>query len=1070
MLFCEFLALCRHKLLAINALASPSKPYICQIVVIRQGFMTYKKINNISGWVVCAIACIVYLLTKEKSASFWDCGEFLSTAYKQEVPHSPGAPLFSMIGRIFTLFGGDKDAAALVNTMSALASGFTILFLFWSITHFARRIVQYRGGALDMGNIVAIMGAGAVGALAYTFSDTFWFSAVEGEVYALSSFLTALVFWAILKWEESLRDSNADGEGGSAHNRRYADRWIIFIAYVLGLSIGVHLLNLLAIPAIVMVYYFHRYKVSTMGTVVAFFVGCIVTGVVQYGIIQGIPILASKSDLFFNGMGLPFNMGILIFFILFVSLVVYLMRWAKKNNRYGVHLALLSSLFIMLGYSSFVQVIIRSNADVPIDMTNPDNALSLIKYLQREQYGNTPLMFGPYYNVSSRTGPESQKEGKMEYWMNRKTGKYEELGPGRGEYVWPAEYVKFFPRIWDMNDPRHVQYYQEYLGLGKDDEPTGGDNMYFFINYQMIQMYWRYFMWNYVGRQNDIQNLSGEADHSNWISGIGPIDRMFGHGDTNKLPKGIRDSRVRNELYGLPFILGLIGLFFHIKHDKRNALIVGLLFFFTGAAIVIYLNNVPLQPRERDYAYAGSMYAFAIWIGLGVLQIRDWFSKIGAMPSAAAATLICLLAVPTLMAAKEWDDHDRSRKTLAPDSGRNFLESCEKNAILFTEGDNDTYPLWYLQEIEHVRTDVRVINLSLLGIDWYIDQLHYKTNDAPAVPMRWTSEKYRGQNRDVLPVAGAGPALSLDSAIDNFCNDALARPNRNGEATNFLQTRNLYINAGGSGDSAKRINFTVGGDYLMKNDLAILNIISANFGKRPIYFSTTVDPKHYEGLKNYCVQEGLIFKLTSQFTAGVAENKARSPFNVDKTMDLFMKTFKFGGAERKDVYFDQPNRRMLDIMKNSVASFAESLVAGGRKEDAIKVLDHTMKNISEESYPIGIGQEDISLIYIANAYLEAGAKDKARAIHKKMVQYIKDYREFATTTSGTRQERLQADVKECIDRYAYAISIAMRSDMEYAKELDAEFKALSGGQSVIQQMMMQQQQAQQQAQQQQPIQ
>ena len=1020
--------------------------------------MNYRKINNITGWVVCIIACAVYMLTKEKSASFWDCGEFLSSAYLQEVPHSPGAPLFSMIGRLFTLFGGDKDAAALINTMSALASGFTILFLFWSITHFARRIMQKRGSDLsDTGNILAVMGAGAVGALAYTFSDTFWFSAVEGEVYALSSFLTALVFWAILKWEESLRDSE-----DRPNARRYADRWIIFIAYIMGLSIGVHLLNLLAIPAIVMVYYFHRYKVSVRGTIIAFFVGCVVTGLVQYGIIQGIPILASKSDLFFvNSVGLPFNTGILIFFILFVALAVFVMRWAKNNGHYGTHLAILSSLFIIIGYSSFVQVIIRSNADVPIDMTNPDNALSLIKYLQREQYGNTPLLRGPYFSVSSETRAESMTDGKMEYWMDRKEGKYQELGEGRGEYVWPSDYMHFFPRMWDMNDPRHVQYYRDFADLGEGESPSGADNMRFFIKYQMIQMYWRYFLWNYVGRQNDTQNLSGEPDASNWLSGINFIDKMFGHGDSDKLPVGTRDSRVRNELYGLPFILGLLGLFFHWSHDKRNTLIVALLFFFTGAAIVIYLNNVPLQPRERDYAYAGSMYAFAIWIGLGVLQIRDWLKKIGSMPSSAVAAIICLLAVPVLMASKEWDDHDRSRKTLAPDSGSNFLLGCEKNAILFTEGDNDTYPLWYLQEIERVRPDVRVINLSLLGIDWYINQLNCKVNDAPAIAMRWKPEMYRGQNRDYIFIEkGAGAPMALDSVIDFFCSDAPnAKKNYgNGNMLNFLPTRNLYMN-GTYGDSTVRMNFSLAGDAMQKNDLAILNIVAANFGKRPIYFSTTVDSKHYEGLFPYVEQEGLIYKLTNKYTPGVAENRARPPFNGDKSVELFTKTFKWGGAERKDVYFDQPNRRMLNIMKSSAASCADHLVSVGRKEDAIKVLDVTMKNISEASYPIGFGPEDIAQLYIADAYLRAGATAKAEAIHNKMIQYIKDEKEYAETVSGAGRAAKDGDIKDEMDRFAYMIQRAATSDMEYTKKLDDKFKQMFG-QSVLQQMLQQQQQQQ----------
>jgi hypothetical protein len=1014
--------------------------------------MNYRKVNNITGWVVCIIACAVYMLTKEKSASFWDCGEFLSAAYRQEVPHSPGAPMFSMIGRIFTLFGGDKDAASLINTMSALASGFTILFLFWSITHFGRRIIERAGQSLDTGNIIGIMAAGAVGGLAYTFSDTFWFSAVEGEVYALSSFLTAVVFWAILKWEENLRDAE-----GSAAKRSYADRWIILIAYIMGLSIGVHLLNLLAIPAIAMVYYFHRSKVTPKGAVIAFIMGCVLTGVVQYGIIQGIPIMASGFDLFFvNTLGMPFNIGILVFFILFVALLVFIMRWAKKNNYYGVHLAVLSALFILIGYSSFVQVIIRSNADVPIDMTNPDNALSLIKYLQREQYGNTPLLSGPYFTADYRTQSDGQAEGKMDYWMDRKEGKYVEMGESRGDIQWHSDVKKFFPRIWDMNDPRHVSYYKEYLGLTDGDEPTGGDNMRFFINYQMIQMYWRYFLWNYVGRQNDIQNLYGEADNSNWLSGIKFVDKMFGHGDTDTLPNGIKDSRVRNELYGLPFILGILGLIFHLKHDKRNALIVGLLFLFTGAAIVVYLNNVPLQPRERDYAYAGSMYAFAIWIGLGVLQIKDWLGKIGGVPSSLAAGILCLLAVPMLMASKEWDDHDRSRKTLAPATGVNFLAGCDKNAILFTEGDNDTYPLWYMQEIERFRPDIRVINLSLLGIQWYIDQLPNKVNEAPPIDMRWKPESYRGQRSDYLPMVTDNPGtMELGALVDAFTSDdpSQKRQMGGGEFMNVVPTNKVFMRH--PTDSSRNVNFTLPGSALMKNDLAILAILANNYGKRPIYFSTTVDQKHFEGLQPYCEQEGLIFKLTGKFTPGVAENRARPATNTARTYDLFMNTFQWGGAERKDVYFDQPNRRMLMIFRNAAGTLADALVNEGKKDSAIKVLDHVMKNISESSFPIGFAPEDRTLIYISDAYLRAGAKDKADAINQKFFNFIKADKEFSTTVNGGRREMKEKDIQEELQAFGVLIRMVSQTDMEYAKKLDAQFASISGGQSVIQQLEQQ---------------
>jgi hypothetical protein len=996
--------------------------------------MNYKKINNITGWVVCLIACVVYLITKEQSASFWDCGEFLSGSYKLEVVHSPGAPLFLMLGRLFTMFSDGKNAAAAVNTLSALASGFTILFLFWSITHFAKRAFVKRNEEIAGANLFAIMAAGVIGALAYTFSDTFWFSAVEGEVYSMSSFLTAVVFWAILKWEDNLNDDDA-------RSKKFADRWIILIFYIMGLSIGVHLLNLLVIPAIIMVYYFKKYEVTTMGTAIAFIMGCVITGLVQYGVIQGIPILASKFDLtFVNDFGLPFNTGVLVFFIIFVAAVLFAMRWAKQNGHYITHLSLLSMLFIIIGYSSFLQIIIRSNADVPIDMTNPDNSLSLIKYLQREQYGSVPLVFGPDFTSQ----PNGMADGKMDYFKGKE--KYEELGEKSEQYTYDGEETRFFPRVWDRNDPRHVDYYKNYCNLADGEKPSTGDNFGFFLGYQMNMMYWRYFMWNYVGRQNDIQKIMYEADNGNWVSGIPFVDRMFGRGDSNKLPKGVRDSKARNHLYGLPFILGLLGLYFHIKNDKRNAFVVFLLFFFTGAAIVIYLNNVPLQPRERDYAYVGSMYAFALWIGLGVLQLFDWLKGVmGKMPAVATSFIVTLVAVPMLMAAVEWDDHDRSHKTLPPDSARNFLECCEKNAVLFTEGDNDTYPLWYLQEIEGVRTDVRVINISLLGIDWYIDQLQRKINDADAIPMAWKSEDYRGSKRNYAFVVEnkdlVGKPIDLLQELNFVNNDANARPN-NGDNVSYFRGRTMSIKGA---DSASSLVFTLpveNNGALYKNDLAILNIVGKNFDKRPIYFANTIDPKHYEGLYPYLQQEGILFKLTSK-NSGITQVGMPTPVNTAKSYDLYMNKFKFGNANRTDVFYDQTNRRMLNIIRTGAARIADGLLLEGKKKEAIDVLDHCMKNVSESSYLISGTDEDRNMLFIAEAYLRAGAKDKAKAINDKLYQYLRDDIAYSKTISGVSRDVKDQELR----REAQILTMCpqsamMQGDSVYAKELGTKLQEL----------------------------
>jgi hypothetical protein len=953
--------------------------------------MNYNKINNLVGWAVGLIACVVYMMTKEATVSFWDCGEFTAGAAKLEVVHSPGAPLFLMIGRFFVILFGMNNAGLALNTLSAISSGMTILFLFWTITHFAKRIVLNNNEEVSDSNLIKIMGAGVVGALAYTFSDTFWFSAVEAEVYAMSSFLTALVFWAILKWEDRLT---------STHDP-HADRWVVLIAFLMGLSIGVHLLNLLTIPAIVMVYYFKRYKVTMMGTVWAFLIGCVITGVVQYGVIQAVPIIASQMDiLFVNSFGLPFNSGVFFTIIALAALIFVVLRWAKSKGYYFVHLGTLCFMFILVGYSTFFQTIIRSNADVPIDMTNPDNAITLISYLQREQYGKVPLITGPDYNSQ----PIGMKEGKMTYWKGTKS--YEELGEKKDEYEYNSSDLRLFPRIWDGNDPNHANFYKSYLGLTDGDKPSSADNLKFFFGYQVNQMWWRYFCWNYIGRQNDIQNIQGESQNGNWLSGIKPIDKYFGRGDVDKMPDAFKHNRARNELYFLPFILGILGLVYHYKHDKRNTLIVTLLFFFTGLAIVLYLNNTPLQPRERDYAYAGATYAFAIWIGLGVMMVSDWFKKLklGAM-SPAIATVLCLLAVPVLMASKEWDDHDRSQKTLALATAKNYLNSCEPNAILFTEGDNDTYPLWYIQEVEGFRNDVRIVNISLLGIDWYIDQLRYAINKAAPVPILWKPEQYRGEKRNYIQF-DPNNALPADKYVDltevlNYVGqgDIPGRPTASNQfpTKNFsipvnkeLILKNNVLQAGDTSVIADQIQFTAlerGVAY--KNDLAILNIIAANAWKRPIYFANSIDPSHYEGLSEYLQLEGLAYKLVPVRTPGSTPN-APLRINTEKCLDLILNKFEFGNADKGTVHYDQTNRRMLNTPRVLAFQLGEHLLRNNRKEDAIKVLKHVLKMIHEKSYPYMITQEDKTMILLADIAIKAGDKESAKMITDKLMKFTED--------------------------------------------------------------------------------
>jgi hypothetical protein len=1001
--------------------------------------MSYKKLNNITGWAVCIVACLVYLLTMEGTISFWDCGEFAAGAVKLEVVHSPGAPLFLLIGRFFAIIFGSGNEHIAINAVSALSSGFTILFLFWTITHFARRIALRRSddNTVSSNATVAIMASGIIGALAYTFSDTFWFSAVEAEVYAMSSLLTALVFWAILKWEDKVSEGS-----------QVADRWIVFIAFVIGLSIGVHLLNLLTIPAIVMVYYFKKREVTTLGTLIAFAIGCAITGIVQIGVIQYIPKICSAFDVFFvNSLGTPFNFGVYFVLLLLGAISVVLLLVAKKKNKYFLHLGTLSFIFILIGYSSYFQTVIRSNVEVPIDMTNPDNAAALVDYLGRSQYGSIPHLSGPDFTAGS---PISAKEGGMQYWKGEE--KYIELGKKQTDYVYRADKTRIFPRVWDGNSEAHIRYYQNYLGLAKGEDPTAKDNLDFFFGYQVNQMWWRYFCWNYIGRQNDFQNIIGEPQTSNWLSGVKFIDKnIAGRGDVDVAPEMYSESKARNEFYFLPFILGFLGLLFHIQYDKRNAFVVGLLFFFTGLAIVIYLNNTPMQPRERDYAYAGATYAFAIWIGLGMLMVQDWLQKFlkGRMGTYAAFA-ICLLAVPVLMAFKGWDDHDRSDKTLARDTARNYLASLDKNAILFTEGDNDTYPLWYAQEVEGLRTDVRIVNLSLLGIDWYVDQLNNATNDSKPIPMIWKPEDYRG---NYLGQARYVASDRIDANAFYPLTEVLQYLNQTKKAVGptALPIKNFSIpvnkeNIQKSGILAGRdsllqnapdqINFKLPRDYALKNDLAVLNILAANDWKRPIYFANSIDRNHYEGLGEYLELEGLVFKLVPKRTPGSNTQNILS-FNEKKCIDWVLKDLKFGNAHKGTVYYNQTNRRMLNGIRIATFQIAENLIRSGKKKEATQVLDHMMKNIHPGSYPISITQMDNALLFVCDKYIKAGATKQANELADKLIDYTRKQVKYFNTLKKQDQgqnSRTFADTDFCRNGLGYLVQSASINNMKPLSE------------------------------------
>ena len=1007
--------------------------------------MNFNRINNITGWIVCVIACAVYILTAEAGGSLWDCGEFVASCFKLQIPHPPGAPLFVIIGRIFIVLFGDNPmtAAKAVNIMSALSGGFTSLFLFWTITHFARKIYQKTSKVLTGQQVFTIMAAGIVGALAGTFSDSLWYSAVEGEVYAFSSLLTALVFWMILKWEHA-----ADEPG--------ADRWIVLIFYVIGLSIGIHLLNLLTIPAIVMVYYFRRYHFTKWGTFWAFIVGCVITGFVQKFVIQYTITGAGIFDRWFvNGLSLPFFSGFTTYFILLAAVIVIGIRKADKliNNYTGfaiwlaafiflfafpfissvftfllfvgctalaiyaayhnrnkilnfLKLGLWCFAFMLIGYSTYLTTMIRSAANPSVDMYNVDNPMSLTGYLGREQYGDFPLIYGQTFAADVKRNSEGMAVTNVKgYRWQKGDNKYVNIGENI-EYEYEPEDMMFLPRIWDAsNDQGHADYYRSWLGIDKDAKPTYVDNIRWAIGYQIGWMYLRYFGWNFIGKQNDLQGLGSVRD-GNTITGISFVDNLF-YGDQSKMPDTLKKNKANNTLFALPLILGLIGMWYQYKRDQQDFLVAFLLFFFTGFAIVFYLNAAGPQPRERDYAYAGSYYAFAIWIGLGVMMVKEWFQKVMSSQLAGyASAAVCILAVPVIMGFQEWDDHDRSKKTLAPDLARDYLESCAPNAILFTFGDNDTYPLWFAQEVEGVRRDVRVINYSLLGIDWYINQLHYKINDSDPVDILWGPDKTEGDKRNAIyfkpnPNIPQNQYVYLDQVLTQVIgNDDPANTITYGVGNVFntfpvrkfsvpvdtaLVRQNGTVNADDTIVSEMRFEISPNKTVLMKNDLAVLNVIAANKWKRPIYFTA---PFNTLGFAQYLRADGLSYRLVP------VQPKARTTMNDGNVNDEvafknMTEKFKFGNAGTPGVYFDEENRRHLLTIRQAYATVAQSMANDGKKEQAKKLLEKVDKGIDTNNMPYGLVSRDNQQNVVSLALVEAAYSAEYKELGDKILRDVK---------------------------------------------------------------------------------
>jgi hypothetical protein len=892
--------------------------------------MQYKKINNLLGWLCLIIASSTYILTLEPSVSFWDCGEFISCAYRLQIAHQPGYPVFAMLGKMFSLLslGDSTKVAYFMNMGSAIASGVTIMFLFWTITALAKKMLLSKpDDPVHTSNLIVIMGAGLVGALAFTYTDTFWFSAVETIVFALSSMCTAIVFWAILKW-----DAQAD--------EPRSDRWLIFIAYIMGLSIGIHLLNLLTIPAIAMVYFFRRSKkITVKNGIRAFLTGVAILGFVQYGIRGYTVKLAAYFDLFFvNSLGLGFGTGAFFFISLLIAAIVWGILYSIRNKKPKLNLALLCIAFIYFGYGSFAYIPIRAAADPHLNNSHPDNAFTLYGYLNRVQYGENPLLSGPYFDskiIEQKEGEVIYRKGKTQY-------------ENAGRKIDPVyDRTTFLPRMYSTS-PQDVQFYKSWLQMPEDKSPTFIDNLQWMLSWQMSQMYWRYFLWNFVGRYNDSDGQTDPAGiDGNWTSGL--------FDNSKNLPKSVIGGITYTPLYAAPLILGLIGVFYHVKRKKKDALVIFLLFLFTGLAIVLYVNQPSIQPRERDYSYVGSFYAFAIWIGLGVLAIAELIRKaIHAKAAAIASTVIGLLMAPVLLAAKEWKSHDRSTKWVARDMAFDYLISCPANAILFTYGDNDTYPLWYAQEVEGIRPDVRIVNLSLLGTEWYIRQMQKRMNQSAPLPITMPYDKYKEGIRDAIPyndqkIAGS---VELKEVFDFITSDQkqIMLEYQNGEYTNYLPTKNFKITINPDevikngviapdrkNQLAKIMEWQFSPNYITKDNLAMLDILAHNDWKRPICFTITMNNENFIGLQPYLYKEGFIYHLIPLEKDNKIQNQL-SKTNPMIMYDNIMNKFEFGNFKNAR-YLDQQSRSAYyPVMTSTFIDLIQGLIQEGHHDLALKAL------------------------------------------------------------------------------------------------------------------------------------
>ena len=1008
-------------------------------------FKVYSKWNNIIGWLVFAISAFTYLSTIEHTVSLWDCGEFVSCSYKVQVPHPPGAPFFILIYRIATFLAGSnlKLVPIMCNSMSALCSAFGILFLFWTITALAVKVVIKDENNFSLSNLIAILGAGAVGALAYNFSDTYWFSAVEGEVYAMSSLFTALIFWVALKWERRA-------------NEKHALRWIILMFYLVGVVIGIHLLGLLVVPIVFLMYYYKKFKRTTnWGAILATFIGFVGLVIIQYFIIQYLLVFAGKFDLLFvNDFDMPIWSGVIFFICLIAAIIIYLIIWSHKRGKILLNTVMVSIAAIIIGYSSYATSVIRSYANPSIDMNDPQDIFSLIGYVSREQYGDNYLLTGPNYNVWTSEGGYSTEEGETQYRVWK--GKFEEAGH-KNNPVFNPQFTTFFPRMYHQ-EPDKVRGYRFWGGVTEAQEKSNRisfvkNNLQFFWRYQMNYMYWRYFLWNFVGRQNDVQGMFHEPMQGNWISGINFIDEpLAGVGPQKNLPYRYKANMGRNRLYGLPLILGILGMIFQWRRSRKDFLITFLFFFMTGLAIAIYLNMPSPQPRERDYAFVGSFYVFAIWIGLGVLYLWEALSKrINTQTAAIVSTGICLLAVPTLMAAEEWNDHDRSKRTATLDYASDYLNSCAQNAVLFTNGDNDTYPLWYAQEVEGIRSDVRIVNLSLFGTDWYINQMRTPINKAPGLAFSLTAAQTKGW--DYLPynpqyLGDENQFMDLKDVIHMVATDKPEYRRRYTESIilPFLPSKKIRMNIDsaavvrsgtvseqdvreGKVKIVKNIDIILKKNNVFKSDMMVLDFIMTNNWKNPVYFSITSGPDDYLGMTPYLKQEGLAYRLVPVKADGPATQEPRD-YNVDEMYKNIMTKWTWGQLDVNHTYMDYVLERQAETIRGQMAMLCSELLRRGKKDSALKVAEKAEIVVPDRNVPYNY----YNATFI-KAYYAVGQKDKADKFAETLANRFTEELDYLRTLKPSMQPGARRDIQFAM----YGLQTLIESTSQYNKTLHDKY-------------------------------